>query len=377
MADVKLKDNLGEEQIYEGVESVALPRADGEGTVEFVLPPTLQEKAVTITENGTTEITGDEGYAGLSKVSVTANVDGGGSLDPDDVYTKDQVDGLFRSSRADYDENDAGNPSFIQNRPFYDFSESAVYEIGSAGLETITDGENTWIKISDVPICENSDLLQMIPAGAEKGQPAFNASLEQTVVTLETGSESYALVLNVTGSILAQALSGYSTKKQVLGDWGVYTAFVDSSTGQTKVDDDVDFSVDLLFAQAGTERAYDADGKLVSFGAGTYLMFDGGTKAQITSGTITVSYGGVKKLDPTNINLSNYCTKPEVQALVTTVLPPFTAEDEGKVLGIKNGQLAWVSVAAMNDELYLQQAYAVEEDGTDGIWIDGAEVQNG
>lgn len=75
MADVKLKDNLGEEQIYEGVESVALPRADGEGTVEFVLPPTLQEKAVTITENGTTEITGDEGYAGLSKVSVTANVE--------------------------------------------------------------------------------------------------------------------------------------------------------------------------------------------------------------------------------------------------------------------------------------------------------------
>lgn len=40
--------------------------------------PNLQEKSVTITENTTTEITADSDYDGLSKVSVTTNVAGGG-----------------------------------------------------------------------------------------------------------------------------------------------------------------------------------------------------------------------------------------------------------------------------------------------------------
>ena len=76
MADIKLKNELGEEQTYAGIESVMLPRADGNGNVEFVLSPELQEeKSVTITENGTTEITGDEGFVGMKKVSVTTNVE--------------------------------------------------------------------------------------------------------------------------------------------------------------------------------------------------------------------------------------------------------------------------------------------------------------
>lgn len=40
--------------------------------------PTLQDKSVTITENGTTSVTADSGYDGLSNVSVTTNVSGGG-----------------------------------------------------------------------------------------------------------------------------------------------------------------------------------------------------------------------------------------------------------------------------------------------------------
>ena len=37
-------------------------------------PPVLQDKEVTINENGTTNITADEGYDGLSEVEVTTNV---------------------------------------------------------------------------------------------------------------------------------------------------------------------------------------------------------------------------------------------------------------------------------------------------------------
>lgn len=48
-------------------------QAGGGGT------PTLQDKSVTITENGTTNVTADTGYDGLSEVEITTNVSGGGS----------------------------------------------------------------------------------------------------------------------------------------------------------------------------------------------------------------------------------------------------------------------------------------------------------
>ena len=41
--------------------------------------PKLQSKSVTITSNGTINISPDSGYDGLSKASVTVNVSGGGS----------------------------------------------------------------------------------------------------------------------------------------------------------------------------------------------------------------------------------------------------------------------------------------------------------
>lgn len=340
MADVVLKDRVGTDVTYSGITTVGLTNTDG-NQVEFYESTKLN-----------------------------------------DYYTKTQIDKLLRSSQSDYDENDAGNLSFIKNRPFYNFTNQATYTIGSSGLERIESGEEIWFKISDKPLCENSDILSFVgdsSATSLELASIFNRSISKTSVQLDTGNgKKYNLVFAVQNTIFAAAITEFSHEGQAISAWGMYNTY-NEKTGDTQhlTDENLDFSMFLVFAKEGTERAFDADGKLVSFGVGTYLMFDGGTKAQITSGTITVSYGGTKKLDPSNINLSNYYTKPEVQALVTAVLPPFTAEDEGKVLGIKNGQLAWVSVASMNDELYLQQAYAVAEDGTDGIWIDGAEVQNG
>lgn len=43
------------------------------------ITPMLQSKSVTITSNGTINISPDSGYDGLSKASVTVNVSGGGS----------------------------------------------------------------------------------------------------------------------------------------------------------------------------------------------------------------------------------------------------------------------------------------------------------
>lgn len=41
----------------------------------------LQSKAVTVTENGTVELTADDGYDGLGSVTVTVEVEGGGSVE--------------------------------------------------------------------------------------------------------------------------------------------------------------------------------------------------------------------------------------------------------------------------------------------------------
>jgi hypothetical protein len=42
--------------------------------------PTLQDKSITITENGTTSVTADAGYDGLGEVDITTNVSGGADL---------------------------------------------------------------------------------------------------------------------------------------------------------------------------------------------------------------------------------------------------------------------------------------------------------
>lgn len=43
--------------------------------------PTLQDKSITITENGTTSVVADTGYDGLNQVEIITNVSGGGDLD--------------------------------------------------------------------------------------------------------------------------------------------------------------------------------------------------------------------------------------------------------------------------------------------------------
>lgn len=72
--NIKLKDGTGAEIDYTGVPKIKIPAADGGGDVIFQLPPTMQEKSVSIASNGTTEVTPDAGYDGLSKVTVTTNV---------------------------------------------------------------------------------------------------------------------------------------------------------------------------------------------------------------------------------------------------------------------------------------------------------------
>ena len=74
MADISLKNGAGSAVTYGGVTQLKVPAADGGEDVVFQLPPVMQEKAVTITANGTTSVVPDEGKDGLSKVDVRAAV---------------------------------------------------------------------------------------------------------------------------------------------------------------------------------------------------------------------------------------------------------------------------------------------------------------
>nr|DAH42828.1 MAG TPA: hypothetical protein [Caudoviricetes sp.] len=79
MADIKLKDRNDNETTYTGVSKLKVPAADGGEDVVFQLPPTLQKKTVSVTENGTMEITPDKGIDALSAVALTVDVPSSGA----------------------------------------------------------------------------------------------------------------------------------------------------------------------------------------------------------------------------------------------------------------------------------------------------------
>lgn len=100
MADIKLKDRNDNEITYTGISKLKVPAADGGEDVVFQLPPTLQKKTVSVTENGTTEITPDEGVDALSAVALTVDVPSSGS-----------------GAIPDWTQNDETAADYIKNRP--------------------------------------------------------------------------------------------------------------------------------------------------------------------------------------------------------------------------------------------------------------------
>lgn len=348
MPDIVLKDRGNEEKTYAGTESVELQDADG-NAVEYY---------------------------------------GGGKFDDyykkSETYSQTQVNTLLAesglSNQSDYGTNDEGDPRYIQNRPCYDSRQSVTYEVGNstAGEDTVSFGGLTWVKIAEKPICESTAGLYKSDADTV----SYLQTMEKTSVQFKTGGTTYYLHVHAFASVLIMAAfpSKNLPSGHVCGSWFYGSPYSEGGT-QTYYDDTKDFFVNVMFVREGIGRTYDADGKLTSFGAGTYVAITPGTNAKITSGTVRISYGSLKTLDSKYVDLSGCAQKSELTELenallakIAAILPAFTSADEGKVLGIKNGKLAWVKVETANDELLLEQAYNVVESAADELYIDGPDT---
>lgn len=152
MADIKLRDRNDNEITYTGISKLKVPAADGGEDVVFQLPPVMQEKAVTITENGVLAVTPDEGKV-LSKVDVTVDVAGGSTAklqEKTETYYPDSggVDTLhIIEPDAGYDglakvEVTVGGytiPTIQANRAFGTITENGEYSVGpdEAGAEAV------------------------------------------------------------------------------------------------------------------------------------------------------------------------------------------------------------------------------------------------
>lgn len=147
MADIKLKDRNDNETTYTGVSKLKVPAADGGEDVVFQLPPTLQKKTVSVTENGTTEITPDKGVDAMSAVELMVDVPSSGP-----------------GAIPDWAQNDATAADYIKNRPGgYDVYSSELAATGSfapAGSDFpiapvdfpdkfIVDGQKVTVKIEN------------------------------------------------------------------------------------------------------------------------------------------------------------------------------------------------------------------------------------
>lgn len=274
----------------------------------------------------------------------------------DDYYTKQQTDRLIgktlTTAQPDWDCYDAGNSRYIRNRTHYDSRQAAVSFVVDAetGDEVTFDGQK-FRKIADKPLTSLTELAGI----SVNDRSSLKLLYADTKVTL-TATDGTVYSLNwYIAAVLMNALAGNLPAGHIYSAWAYVPSFETIKDGENQnfISNDKTSVIALLFVQEGSTLTKNEDGTVATLDAGTYVRWE---KDSSTTGwdgaTATITYGALKQLDPKYIDMTGYYTKAQVDALVKAqvaaavkaVLPPYTSADNGKVLGIKNGALAWVTV---------------------------------
>ena len=314
MPDIVLKDRGNEGKTYAGVESVELQDANG-NPVEYY-----------------------------------------GSWKFDDYYTKKQTDTLIGnavlSSQSDWACDDAGNSLYVRNRTHFDSRQAAVSAVVDLEDEsTVTFQGYKLRKISDKILSSTTEWSTFDSKNLETIKPMY----ADTTVTLDTtGGTTY----NLNWYMLSVFMNALSTIPigHVFQVWAYANPFeIDESgnTNQNFLNENENFIVFFCFVREGNVLTKNEDGTAATLDAGTYIGFDAQKATDVAGATATITYGRLQKLDGKYLDLSGYYTQAQVDALVKkaiqSVLPAYTSADNGKVLGVQNGKLAWVKVKTGTD----------------------------
>lgn len=303
-------------------------------------------------------------------------------------YTRSQVDEkLMRinlNSQSDMSVNDDAHESYVKNRTHYDSRSTLTYYVPQTEDDNAIDYKNfKWTKLSSKPIfttdlTATSLMIENDPDGLEK----YISKLSDDVrISVKKNTATYNLEWNVF-SVFAAAFSDLPPGHNMYAFSYSARAKVDDdgSLEQNYIDDNVTFQVWVLCVREDSKLTYNDDGTITTMGGGMYICWRDDNSG-FSGAKVTIAAGTLKKLDSKYINLSNhytkaqsdtrYYTKDEVAEQLAAILPAFSSADNGKVLSIKDGRLAWVEVqTAAPDELHVTQAYSVVESGGE-LWIDG------
>ena len=320
MPDIKLKDKSGIEKTYTNIESVALLDVNG-NEVEFY------------------EASKFDNYYTKSE-----------------TYNQKQIDTAIvkasLQSRSNWTCDDMGNSQYIQNRTHFDSRQTAISAV--VDLEddtTVTFRDYKLRKISDKILTNTTEIIKVDGQAPETVKPMY----ADTTVTLRTTSGTiYSLNWNAV-SVFMNALTTMPIG-HIFQAWSYVTPVKINSDGtinQDYLDENEKFAVIFCFVREGNVLTKDADGAVATLDTGTYIGFDAQKATDVAGATATITYGRLQKLDEKYLDLSGLYTKAEVDNIVKkaiqSVLPPYTSSDNGKVLGIQNGTLAWIKVGTSPD----------------------------
>lgn len=147
--------NITADSGYDGLNSVALTT-----NVE----PNNQSKEVTITTNGTTTITPDTGYDGLDKVEITTNVSGGGDLS-NYFNTTIGSGSQFRSGVNTMIKTIPANTTVNGNSLSYAFNNcqslTTIPLIDTSNVEWMNNMCSGCSSLTDFPLIDTSNVLSM------------------------------------------------------------------------------------------------------------------------------------------------------------------------------------------------------------------------